>query len=249
MEFLSKVKLCVFLILFTWTGSLMAVSELRTWTMADGKTVEAKYKSLVGKNAILENSKGKLVKVPLSQFSEADREFIELENPPDFRITFRKKSAQKQYSDRFSTAGLPSVQIYTFGGRVEKRSAGSYPYELTVEFFAIAAQRHYNNKFILADRQSSTFTLSKENDYTFEFLSPVTRELEEYVIRDTPPRGEKYDGYLVVVYDKRGKVIASKTPNKWLFDNLENLKKLSPGNYMDTTCTRVYPGRPAAAKY
>jgi len=39
-------------------------------------------------------------------------------------------------------------------------------------------------------------------------------------------------------------MIAYKTSNQWLADNLENLKNLKVGNYMDKDCKRTFPTRP-----
>jgi len=52
--------------------------------------------------------------------------------------------------------------------------------------------------------------------------------------------------YLVTVTDEREKIIAYQTPNKWLFENLENLKNLPVGTYMDKTCTHPHPTQPKA---
>lgn len=245
---LIKIKTGILWVLL-FSVQVFAASELRIWTMEDGTTLEASYKAIVVGNVILEDGNGKQLKIKLDRFSTEDREFIELVNPPEFKIDFRKKSELLKYSERFSTSGLPVVQIYTFGIRLVQRSAGEYNHEVNIEFFAVAAQRHHNNKFILVDHQTTSFTPSKENKSSLEFWSPKTVNLEEYAIRSYETRGKKYDTYLIILTDKRGQVIATKTPNKWVLENLENLRKLSVGNFMDTTCTRVYPGRPKAELY
>ena len=62
-------------------------------------------------------------------------------------------------------------------------------------------------------------------------------------------RGKKYAGYLITVSDKRGKVIQYRASKPWLWENIENLKDMPVGRYMDKTCTRVHPTSPKAAKY
>jgi len=96
---------------------------------------------------VMENHAGKQEKIALDRFSAADIEFFELESLPELRISFRKKSSKLQYSDRFELVAMPVISHYTFGARVEKRSAGDYNHELTVEYFSIAAQRGFNNKY------------------------------------------------------------------------------------------------------
>lgn len=226
--------------------------EFRTWTLADGTVFEAKYLFVVAKKVAMENRDGKQKKIALDRFSGADIELFELDPPPDLKISFRQKSSKMQYSDRFVLVAMPVISLYTFGVRVEKRSAGEYNHELTVEYFSIAAQRGFNDKYILVDYQTASFLPSKENNFSMEVWSPRVVNLDKHSWEwehPIKPRGEKYKSYLIIITDKRGKVIAQKTPNKWLFENVEDLRKLSIGNYMDDTCKRVYPGRPKALWY
>lgn len=57
-------------------------------------------------------------------------------------------------------------------------------------------------------------------------------------------RGEKFHGYIIVVTDERGAIIAHEESSNWLYNHLDNLKKLAAGNYLDQTCTRRPPIRP-----
>jgi hypothetical protein len=251
MKGLTKIRGGVLSVLL-FAACVSGAAEMRSWTLVDGRVLEAKYIVLMGKTVVMENSKGKQIKIPLEGFSAEDREPFELDNPPKFKLDFRKKSKLRQVSTRFGSSsldGIPVVQLYTFGVQIEQTGTGEYNHELTLEFFAIAAQRHHNNKYILLDHQTRSFVLSKENNRKHSFWSPKTVGLEEYAIRSYATRGKKYDTYLIILTDKRGKVLATKVPSKWLLENLENLRKLSVGNFMDTTCTRVYPGRPKAEVY
>ncbi len=251
MEGLTKMRIGI-LSLVVWIACVSGANEIRSWTLMDGSTFDASYKALMGKTAVMENSKGKQVKIHLDQFSAEAREWIELKNPPQFKIGFRKKSKLRQVSTRFdekSLSGIPVVNLFTFGARVVQRSAGAYNHEVNIEFFAIGAQRHHNNKYILLDHQIVTFIPTDENKRSFEFWSPRIVDLEEYSIYSYETRGKKYDTYLIILTDKNGEVIEAKSEKKWPLENLENLRKLSVGSFMDTTCTRVYPGRPKAELY
>ena len=251
MESLVRIRVGVLSVLL-FVACASGVEEARSWTLLDGSTFEASFKILMGKTAVMENSEGKQVKIHLDQLIAEDRERIELKKPPQFNIDFRKKSKLRQVSNRFgdrSLANMPVVNYFTFGVRLAQRSAGAYNHEVNIEFFAIGAQRRNNNKYILLDHQTSSFIPSDENDRSYEFWSPRRVELEEYAVAGGPTRGKKYDTYLIILTDKNGKVIEAKSEKKWPLENLENLRKLSIGNFMDTTCTRVYPGRPKPLLY
>ena len=90
-----------------------------------------------------------------------------------------------------------------------------------MEFFAIAKEL-IGDKYILVDRQKSSFIPAKENDFSHTFSGPSI-EFMEYVY-DGDRRGKEYAGNLVILYDKFGRVIDFQTSNKWLYENLDNLK-------------------------
>ena len=137
-----------------------------------------------------------------------------------------------------------------YGVRLKQTSAGKYNHELQVELFAIGKQRSRPRaKYILLDHQQTTFNPAEEDQRIYEFRSKREVVLTNYVDEYGTPFGEEYAGYLVTVTDARGEVIAVESSNKWLYGNLENLKRLSVGNYMDKTCTRAFPTSPEPTRY
>ena len=59
-----------------------------------------------------------------------------------------------------------------------------------------------------------------------------------------PVRGIRYSGFLITVTDKRGEIIAYRATSNYLYENLENLKKIRPNNYFDRECKRAFPTQP-----
>ncbi|MCK4563827.1 MAG: hypothetical protein KAU94_04040 [Verrucomicrobia bacterium] len=221
-------------------------AEMRTWTLSNGRQHEAKFVRVMGDKVTLENSEGVVKKVRLDELSSEDRQFIELSSPPRLDLDFTRKTEKKMFSTRFILYLKPDVNFNTFGVRVKKTSAGSYSHELQVEFFAIGKERT-GNRYQLLDRQSSSFIPTKENQGSHQF-SGKTIELDDYVI-DTIRGGMGYAGHLILVTDSRGELISTKASSKWLLENVENLKKLPVGSYMDKTCTRTFPSRPKSNHY
>ena len=101
-----------------------------------------------------------------------------------------------------------------------------------MEFFAIAKEL-IGDKYILVDRQKSSFIPSKENEFSHTFSGPPI-EFMEYVY-DGDRRGKEYAGNLVILYDKFGRVIDFQTSNKWLYENLDDLKKFLLGDFLIKT--------------
>lgn len=222
-------------------------SGLRLWTTQAGKQFEAEYGSVIGDKVSLTTPRGKQQKVSLADLSESDREFIELENPPEFNLTF-VKSSQVRFIEitPHLNEDPPRVNDWSFGAKVRQTGARSYDHELTVEYFAIGKEL-IGNAYILLDRRSETFTPTKENNRSMAFSGDKI-EFMEYIF-DQQRRGKKYVGNLVTVTDKRGKVIQYSASSSWLWDHYDNLKNIPVGRFMDQTCTRIFPTSPRPDRY
>ncbi len=211
--------------------------------MVDGRTFDAEFMTLLANRVSLKNAKGKLLKISPEKLSPEDLEFIQLERPPKLDLSFSRQSSHRSYPivEGSNNQQTPSSFNYVFGAKVEKTSPGTYDHELQAELFVIGKEVS-GNRYILLDHQKGGFTLNEENQQYFE-LRGDSVEVSEYELREQF-RGVKYGSYLVVITDSRGKIIAHKTPKKWLFQRRENLKRLAIGNYFDKNCTRVGPTPP-----
>ena len=64
------------ILLFAFSFSLFAKEPIRTWTSADGRTLEARFLEMVGTKVRIENASGRKFSVPLTGFSPADQEYV-----------------------------------------------------------------------------------------------------------------------------------------------------------------------------
>jgi len=221
---------------------------MRVWTLPKFGSVEAELVTAMGGQAVLKNARGKSIKVPLEHLNDADREYVELTKPPKFEVDFTRKSKQRTFTVKGGDGEpRPPQTLSNYGVRIQQGGPGVYNHELHVEMFAIGKER-LGDRYILLDHQETTFTPTEENGKSHEFVSERTVVLDNYEISGEP-RGEKYDGYLVTVKDKMGKIIEVETSRPWLLEHIETLKMQKPGNYMDKTCSRVYPTRPPRTLY
>ena len=220
----------------------------RKWMLLDGRTVMALLKAVVANHAVLENENGQQVRIPVSQLSREDREFVELERPPRFNIEFSRKTSRRTVPPSRKRNWLqPKLFEHVYTATLKQTSAGAYNHPLQVEFFAIGKQINGSDRYILLDRQTARFVPSRENSRTLEFHGDRILLVDQvFYYRH---QGEKYASYLVTVTDARGKIIQHASPNKWLFEHLETLKQLPVGGYMDKTCTRTHPASPKPFRY
>ncbi len=218
-------------------------TTLRKWTLTNGRTREAEFLTVAGGNAVLKNTRGKQMKIPLDNLSEADRSYISLAVPPDLDINFSKTTKPRKFGDT-NSGDEPPVKgsFYTFSTQIRKTSTQPYDHGLTAEYFAVGNEVG-GDKNILLEYQRTDFALTEENNNAFEFGGrPVELLNYEY---NGQRRGQRYGGFLVVVTDSRGKVIAHESPSKNLYRNLENLRKLRVGWYFDDNdCSRCLPTPP-----
>jgi formylglycine-generating enzyme required for sulfatase activity len=64
------------IIFLTLSFCLIAKEPIRTWTSADGRTLEARYLEMIGTKVRIENASGRKFTVPLTGFSQADQEYV-----------------------------------------------------------------------------------------------------------------------------------------------------------------------------
>lgn len=239
-------KIMAFLIALALLSTVRA--EVRTWTVKD-KVLEADYINIMGDKLVLKTPKGKTVKVPLTDISDEDREYLTLINVPEFVIGFLKKGNQ-----RFVKTGPfiedvdASFTDYEFGVRIRQDDRRHYPYELTIEYWAIGNElKTYGDKYILLDHGISSYTPSAENEKSHQFTGQEV-ELMQHVY-DDDKRGENYFGYIITVTDVRGEIIIHQESNKWLWENLDKIRELPVGAYFNKQGDRTHPTRPKATRY
>jgi hypothetical protein len=218
--------------------------KLRSWALASGRAAEAEYVATVAGQVVLRDAGGTLSKIPLEQFSVEDAEYIELQSPPEFSLDFSKKRHTHKALEPgpFVSWIPPTLADYTFSARVKQATADPYSHELQVEYFAFGREAA-GDRYILLDRRKGSFSPGPENGRSFALQGePVL--VYTYTDYYGDLRGKKYDGYLIILTDPQGKIVAHRSSDKWLFEHRHNLEKLAVGHYLDKTGLRVFPTRP-----
>ena len=216
-------------------------SGMRSWTADSGQTLEAEFVKFVGEIVILEDSNGKQRKIPLDRFSAEDRDYIELAYLLKLEVDFIQESVpisglEGRRNPYVEEKRLPDFYEHVFRIELKQTSSKKCNRELQIEFYVIADERE-GNRFFLLDRKEGPFVPSKSYAQAFSTKAVTIPSDDLY----SDARDEDSFGYLVVFSDEQGKVIQHASSNEWLFENLENLRQLPVGAYMDKTCTRTLP--------
>ncbi|MDF7825388.1 hypothetical protein P4B35_15285 [Pontiellaceae bacterium B12227] len=222
-------------------------TALRIWTALSGKTLEAEYVTLMGREVVVKSKRGKQIKLPLSQLCPEDIEFVALKNPPKYDIDFTKTSVMippPVMTPHLDQDPRPlRMQDYTFGVRLRQMNNVKYEHELTVEYFAIADEVDGDNR-ILVERNEGTFIPFETEKGTFIMTGEPTRITSQALRATAPIRGAKYGGFLIVISDKTGDIVQYKASHENLMDMVDILRTFPIGKHFNKVGERVDPPRP-----
>ncbi|MDZ8117697.1 SHD1 domain-containing protein [Pontiella sp. NLcol2] len=230
----------------------VSAGEIRQWTLNNGQTIEAEFVSLIGGKVALKTLRGKLLKIPQNGIAPEDLSYVELLNPPRLDISFSKMTRQHVYpplTQWFEANNVPPRSLYfNFSTQIKQLSPNPYHHELIAEIFVIAVEVG-GDKNILIDYRKEPFHLSGENGRAVSIAGAQDRMMTTYLAPSGRWRGEKYEGYMVVITDPRGEIIAHATTRDWWFEKLENLRRVPVGKTFDEEGKRCWPSRPKESDY
>ncbi len=248
---MNKIYESVFVLLLV---AYCSHAEMRAWTSKSGKVIEGEYVSVIFDNVQLKDANGDLVKIPLDQFSDADRAYIELLNPPTLSIDYQESAQPREFTADpwFANGGGSQIlnhPIYlmdaSFGALIKQKSSKKYNHDLTVEMYILTEQNLDPDKYhIIGKVKSEPFRLTKENKFRHVYTTPETYKIIYYNLYSSWKRGEKPSKYLILVRDELGNIIEHKGRSEWLFKNLDKLEKLPVGAWINDKCIRVHPTSP-----
>ena len=219
-------------------------TNVRLWTLNNGKSMEAEYVMKMGDKVVLKKGNGRKVKIPFDELSEEDHDYLMLANPPPLKITFLKDLERFKFQNLplLIERDIPVYTEFTGGVKIRKDTRKPYPRNLKVELFTIASERDGKN-YILMERTEGSFIPTEENDGTFELWGKGFY-LRDYVNGRGDRRGEKLQGHMVLVTDERGVIIGQSISNDWMLDRLDFLREFPVGRHFNKAGERVYPPRP-----
>jgi len=244
-------KQLVLLFFVLFIGSTNA--ELRTWTISTGQKVEATYIAVIGNKVILRGKNKKKFRIPFTQLSKQDCEYIELLNPPKLKLDLSKTTKQRVFPQNMHEDEPPKAQYMTFYIKIKQMSPKIYNHKMTVEYFAFGKEINGNKKVFLGheicsfklqgcgstfSHQGITYELPK---YHLKVKNAKLAKDEEWL----PFRGVRYNGYLLIVKDENGKRISYKSTSKIYLSYIDKLRKLHAGCFFNPkTGERTTPTRP-----
>lgn len=207
----------------------VAQAEYTIWTDANGRSIEAEHVKTINDKVLLRMSDGRELTVSLNSLSESDVQRAMVLQPPKLDIKVSAKNSRSNQSLReYGWASRHQIQEESICVNVELAKSGSTPYTalLKAELYVIGER---DSGFIILDRTLSDFTYQGNDSKTHSFSSSKV----ELVKMEGGKHGAEYDGYLLVVKDISGNVIATKASKREYESRADAILLLDRGAKVD----------------
>lgn len=214
-------------VLLLW--AVVACAEMRTWTSKNGDAIEAEFQSMfAGNKVVLKTADGRVLKIPVAGLCAEDLEYLAAVVPPEIDI---EVDVDKNQNNEFSTTGYKRKrETIKCSATVKKTSKAPCSRDFKAYLYVFAEQINGDIHWLIscAD-QSLSF---KDDSKAFCFKSPpASVEYQDMTFADN--RGFQYEGYIVVVEDSDGNVVAMKSTRELYEKNWEKIRGAPKGSRFD----------------
>ena len=212
-------------------GEVAARAEMRMWTDKKGNSIEADFVNIVAGKVILKTPAGKQLKVPQSGLSNADQIYLANAIPPKIDIDVNIDNDRKKLSEslgytrtREKITGHVTLTKKNRDPCNRRFSAYLYIFEKDLREDEIRVLDKAKHEFSFEHQKKVSFDGNQSNvEYT-------KYDSDYYYSTNL---GKKYEGYLVVVEDDKGKIICVKGSRR-LYENKANqIRKAKKGSLLD----------------
>lgn len=178
--------------------------EMRTWTSKKGDTVEAMYiRMFAGGKVILETSDGKQLTVPVDGLCAKDQEYLASKVPPQLDIEVDiDTDSDTSYSSYDYERKKEVVK-----GKVVVKKTNREPCNqtLTVGMYVFAKRQRGDDLWLISKAEKK---ISFADGVDQHFFKCPAAETEYTNTSYSDQRGYRYEGYLVMVEDAAGNILA-----------------------------------------
>jgi len=214
----KKIRLFILFVFFI-TPALWG--EFRVWKDQSGNTFEGEYVSQTLLTVVLRDRTGKTVRLPISKLSDADQKFLTTSIPPKLEIDFSKNQDRRNsYWGTYSDVSMVCKII------INKVSYPVYTGRLSVTL-VIIGKNDRTRKYLILDKAQEEFDFVDAKSFSLRGKHFNMRQ------SNSSDDVTKYIGFLAVVTDKTGAVIAIKSNRKEFLSEKDLLLKAKKGNAFD----------------
>lgn len=193
------------------TISSSVIAEFRIWEDQSGNIWEAKFVTMNGGNVVLIDQSGKKSVYSPEQLSEADIAYLEKVLPPRLSLSVSKKT------ERANTANSEYVRCRA---TIKKTDTRSYEGELTGVLVMISEESRTGAISKAGATKEFSFVLPEKHGVSVDFESDPVK-----LMKSSANSGRVYAGYVLVVWDRFGNVIAKEANRETFLEKAERIAR------------------------
>jgi hypothetical protein len=217
-------------------GAVSSRAEFRVWSSKDGvSNVEAQYIQMAGPKVVLEKKDGTRTMVPMTALCAKDQEYLASVIPPKVEIDVDKDvSSEKLYESGYSTKERDKI---TINATIKKVSKAPCSQKLKVYVFVVA-KSYIGGSRLVVGKADAPFSFEKQGAVFLKADGSVSY-WDSY---GSGKQGWKYEGYIVVVENEKGQVIAVESNKSTYEKNWSKIKvqKVGDGGTIYSSDSDVY---------
>lgn len=231
----------ILLLGMSWALSLHA--ETRIWTSTKGDSIEAEYVKMFAGKVILKTAEGKQLKVPVSGLCSADKAWLANAIPPKIKITVdtdKDRDTLDSYSSEYGTYNYEKKAETTKCTAVLKQTNKEPSNrEFIARMYVIGKQTNRDLREVISYAEHEfSFKSSKTTQFK---TAPVTVEYTKSNYAQN--RGARYEGFLVLVEDKEGNIVAVESSQTSYEKNAHKFKAAKKGTEFDNDFDIMNPNK------
>jgi hypothetical protein len=203
--------------------------EMRIWTSKKGDTVEAAYMRLfAGGKVVLITPEGRELRVPIDALSDEDQAYLASLVPPkldidiDVDIDTDTKYSTYSHDEKSDTAKCTVT--------VKKTNKEPCNRTFTANIYLFAKTQRGDDYWVIS-QEEAVFPITGECDEFFFKCPAATVEFTDSAYTDR--RGYRYEGYLLIIEDEAGEMIAVESNRGELESHWKAIKGARKGTQFD----------------
>jgi hypothetical protein len=198
--------------LFLFCSVFAAQAEFRIWEDLKGNVFEGEFITLAAGEVLIENQEGKEYRFLPEALCASDQQYLERRIPPKLGLDVTKNT-----NNSASKSGSEDVRCIATIKQTDRRP---YTGELTA-VLAVMGETIGSGSSMIVNRSEQVFTLPEIRGEAIEFASDRAQ-----FYRKSRKTGKEYSGYVLVVYDRFGEVVAVKSNRASYEDRATKLASL-----------------------
>lgn len=213
-----------------------AYSEpMRTWTSKKGDTIEARYlRPFAGGKVVLKTSEGRELKIPVSELSARDQDYVASLVPVKLKINVDVDADSE--TTRESEYYVEKREVVKGVVDIEKTNREPSNKTFTIRCYVFAKNLSGRSFWLISytEKKGSYKGTAKNIGFRIE-TAEVAYETSSW----EDPSGFRYDGYLVVVEDDAGQTVTMDSNRGTYEKNWSKIKGSQKGHEFDRDFDRM----------